>query len=146
MEKHDRARRSPVLPLLAALVATACGGRGDGPDPIRPAEDACAACRMQIVQERFAGEIRAPDGQFLKFDDLGCMLGRLRAEPALGRAPAWVVDFETGKWIEARSAAFALSQVRTPMGSGLLALESEERARARGELRRLAELMGSQRR
>jgi copper chaperone NosL len=124
--------------LVFALFTLAAIGQGCRPgpavpEPIRPAEDTCASCRMQVSQLRYAAEIVTPDGEALKFDDVGCFRAYRTAHPELRDAPAWVVDSETGGWLKARSAAYLLDAPdRTPMGFGIVAFSSAERAKIRG--------------
>ncbi|MEW6368566.1 MAG: nitrous oxide reductase accessory protein NosL [Acidobacteriota bacterium] len=117
--------------LAVCAFAGACGGSAPQPDPIRPAEDSCASCRMQISQPKYAAEILAPDGQYLKFDDIGCFRFYLQANSNLQNAPCWVMDFENGQWVEARKAYYAIDTKEvTPMGSNILASSTSDRARA----------------
>jgi copper chaperone NosL len=88
---------------------------------------------MQISQPRFAAEILTPEGTYAKFDDLGCFRAHRAAHADLAAAPAWVVDYETGGWIEAQRAVYAGgAREPTPMASGLVATSSRERAAALG--------------
>jgi len=143
-DRRPRPGRPPAFPARApALVrvlapaflaaAAGCGRPDPSPEPIRPDEDACAECRMQILLQRFSAQVLLPGGDRLKFDDLSCFLGRLRREPSVAGAPAWVGAYDTGRWIDARSAAYVRTEEATPMGSGILAFDGLEEARKRGD-------------
>ena len=112
-----------------------CVAAGDtGPDAIRPDEDTCAFCRMQVSQPQFAAQILRPEGERLKFDDIGCFRAALRANPNLAGAPAWVMDYSTRQWLSVLEATYVLDgKEPTPMGSHILAFSSSELARRHGQ-------------
>ena len=106
---------------LACLVLLAvCGEDAAGPAPIALGEDACDHCRMIISEAPFAAQARF-DGKVEKYDDIGCMLERLRR----GASPRelWVTDRNSGLWINARAAFYVQSEdLKTPMASGMAAV------------------------
>jgi len=119
--------------LAAAALLQACQKAPAAPEPIRPAEDTCAFCRMQIAQTKFAAEILNADGDAVKFDDIGCFRAYRAAHPETRSAEAWVIDSETGAWLRAADAKYLLDAPdRTPMGFGIVAYASEVRARSHG--------------
>lgn len=112
-----------AMGLLTLIAVVACNSGAPKPDAIRPDEDSCASCRMQISERRFATEVLTAEGQYLKFDDLGCFRSYLQNKPELRAESMWVTSYETGLWMDARSAAYLLdSGERTPMGSGIVAI------------------------
>ncbi|WP_341843152.1 nitrous oxide reductase accessory protein NosL [Chitinophaga caseinilytica] len=61
----------PALTLLLFL-ASACGRKYE---PIAYGKDACAHCKMTIMDKRFSAEIVNPKGRVFKFDDIACLRG-----------------------------------------------------------------------
>lgn len=99
-------------------------------DPvIRYGQENCARCRMTISDVRFAGAWRERTGNEVHFDDIGCMVLRLKEwNPAVG-TQFWVHDYGTEAWLDASTAAYALSPaIHTPMSYGVAASATAEGA------------------
>ncbi|GAA0564606.1 nitrous oxide reductase accessory protein NosL [Chitinophaga japonensis] len=64
--------RNPIIILLCAglLLTTACQPSFE---PISYGKDACASCKMTIVDRRFSAELLTAKGRVYKFDDILCM-------------------------------------------------------------------------
>jgi copper chaperone NosL len=105
----------------ACLVMTACAPGSPGPSTIRLGEDACAHCRMTIVGLETAAQIVSPGAEPIMFDEIGCLRDYLAGGALAADATIFVVDHRSGAWIDARSAVFTKTTMRTPMSSGLLA-------------------------
>jgi len=91
------------------LILTACGDdiSTDQPPEIRYGEEACDECHMLIQDKRFAAAYITEDGQPYRFDDIGDMFLHMQTlRPQI--ASAWL----------------------TPMGYGLAAFATRERAEA----------------
>ena len=116
---------------LSAVLLAACTAGEVKPVDI-DAGDMCSFCRMAISEKQFAAEIINDEGTALKFDDIGCMLRYKEASAASVKiAGTFVTDLETKKWIRAEDASFVRSQtIKTPMGSGIVAYSSAEKAGA----------------
>jgi copper chaperone NosL len=115
--------------MLLALALWGCSEAPSGPEPLVAGEDACDGCRMIVSETRYAAEMRQGE-RLEKYDDIGCLLGRLAAAPG-GGAEAWVADWDTGGWVPARSAAYAhVPGLATPMAWGLVAFRTPEAAEA----------------
>jgi copper chaperone NosL len=120
-------RWSASLALAAAALIPGCG-------PPRPREIAwgderCAHCHMNLVDPRFAAQLRTGTGKSVVFDDVGCLAEWIREN----RAPvgaAWVASFtEPRDWLATDRALYLLSDtLRTPMASGLAALRAGREA------------------
>ena len=84
---------------------------------------------MSVDDPRFATAYRPEDGTDKIFDDLGGMIIYGRETGELDSSLAWVHDFETEEWIVADEAFYvATGEVATPMGHGILAFSTRERA------------------
>jgi nitrous oxide reductase accessory protein NosL len=83
---------------------------------------------MLISTEKGAAEIVPLDGETRFYDDIACLASDWRSHGAPAHA---FVRAAGGAWIDAGSAAFARpSDVRTAMGSGLVAFSTAADARA----------------
>lgn len=70
-KKQDMKLYLTALTLLLIL-ASACGRKFE---PIAYGKDACAHCKMTILDKRYAAEIVNPKGRVFKFDDIACLRG-----------------------------------------------------------------------
>jgi copper chaperone NosL len=114
---------------MLAVLLSACSGGAIKPVDIE-ASDMCSFCRMAISEKRYAAEIIDEEENVMKFDDIGCMLRyRDAAGTTLKTAAIFVTDFETREWLPADKAFFVRrANVKTPMGSGIVAYNSKENA------------------
>ncbi len=120
--------------VAAALLLAGCGGRAPAepqPPDIAYGQDMCDACGMLIDAPKFAAATALADGTARKFDDMGEMFAYHREHPD-EQVRAWFVhDYDTEAWVRAEGAHFVHSEnIQTPMGSGVVAFESESAAKA----------------
>ena len=110
----------PAVLGAALLVTAACGVKAEGPPAIVVDRTACSHCGMLISEPLYAAAYQAPGAAARVFDDIGCLRDAARAE-----APGlrfWFHDADDRRWIEGAGAVFvASSEIRTPMGGGLIA-------------------------
>ncbi|GBD03565.1 hypothetical protein HRbin19_00857 [bacterium HR19] len=110
------------------LVFGKCPKNGEKPVDFLPG-DTCSYCKMHITEKKYAGEYILKNGKVKKFDDLGCLaLSYLEEKENIKKV--WVVDFETGEWLDAENSALFSSGFTTPMNYGFVAFE---RSRCKGE-------------
>jgi copper chaperone NosL len=113
----------------AGLIAGCGPADTSQPPAVRFGEEACAGCRMIISDERFAAARVDADGETLKFDDFGCLLGH-DANEVRPAAVYWVRNVSGKEWLNARQAIFVHSaKVISPMGHGLAAVPTAQSAR-----------------
>ena len=104
----------------ALLVTAACGVKAEGPPEIVVDRTACSHCGMLISEPLYAAAYQAPGAGARVFDDIGCLRDASRAEASGLRF--WFHDADDRGWIEGTEAVFvASSEIRTPMGGGLIA-------------------------
>ncbi|MCA9676622.1 MAG: hypothetical protein H6709_09770 [Kofleriaceae bacterium] len=112
-----------AVALVAAIVVVVVRGAGgvpDEPQPVAWDQAVCGHCHMHVGEPRFAAQLITDAGEVVNFDDVGCALRYLRERrPAVHRL--WFHG-EGDAWIAADRAAFVAAP-RTPMGSGLMAVE-----------------------
>jgi copper chaperone NosL len=113
----------------AAIVLAGCQNSGLEPVAIQP-EDLCSFCKMAISEKRYAAEFIDIDGQPFKFDDIGCMIDFIQSKGNKARISAYfVMDFNDRQWLNAGSAYYVRSsELKTPMGNGIVAFKDEARA------------------
>ncbi len=136
-KKHrNRPRERLLAPGCFALVL---GAALFGCTPeIRPVEIAideeiCSHCRMTVSQREFAAESVSSGGSVEYFDDIGCLARWIVERDEIPGQGLFVVDFETGRWLDGTVAHFVRSRrLHSPMGHGLGAFEKRERAETVG--------------
>ena len=115
--------------LIAMVWAGACAGRATAPPAIVMDRSACSRCGMLISEKAYAAAIRFPDGHDQLFDDIGCLVAAVREKPAAG-SHYWFHDAVSEEWLTDVTPVFAVSsQLRTPMGGGIVAYRDPETAR-----------------
>jgi len=105
------------------------------PEPVQYGKDACAHCRMTIMDKRFAAEIITAKGKVFKFDAAECMADFLKEEPAIAlneKSIFLVSDFNhPGQFADARKSYFLNDKsLASPMGGNLAAFTSENSAKS----------------
>lgn len=142
-------KRVALIFLLATLALVACSPKAMelSPPEIAYGRDMCDACGMLIDEPQFAAAVILEDGTPRKYDDIGEMIQYHRKHPEL-KVKAWFVhDYDTQEWLPAETAYFVQSsQLKTPMGGGLAAFASQQRAeqfaqQVSGKVMRFEELM-----
>lgn len=128
--------RAALLLLAPLLAAVGCPGRSaplDLPPDVRYGVDPCDRCGMIISDERFAAAYVGSAGVSRRFDDLGCMTSFLVEQPE-AVSVVWVHDEESRAWLRGPQATYVrTTSIITPMGTGIVAVASEARARALAE-------------
>jgi copper chaperone NosL len=124
-----------ALCVFTAILLPACrGAEVSGPPTIRAGRDECAGCGMIIGEDLCSCAILVEDGgrrTYLLFDDLGCLLDHRSDHPDTVVVDSYVHDYATGGWARGATAQYLLAvpdKVRTPMGSGIVAFETEAQA------------------
>jgi copper chaperone NosL len=114
--------RKYVGPAKYLFFAVACAGGQPEPIEFTLNEENCSFCRMAVSQREFAAQVVTVAGSFDTFDDIGCLREWIQENQPPESAGIFVVDSETGQWIDARSAFYVVSKkLPTPMSSGLAA-------------------------
>ena len=116
---------------MTAYLVTVMACRGGRPEPIEFTlnEENCSFCRMAVSQREFAAQVVTVTGSFDTFDDIGCLRDWIKEHHPPETAGLFVVDYETGQWIDARTASYVFSKkLPTPMSSGLAAYQEKTSA------------------
>jgi len=125
-------KRLNIITIVLCCLLTACSHE---PDPIRYGKDACAHCKMTIMDKRFSAELITAKGKVFKFDAAECMAGFLKENPAIAgdaKSVFLVNDFsKPGQFTDARKSFFLRdSSLSSPMGGNLAAFLSRSAAEA----------------
>jgi copper chaperone NosL len=137
-----------IATVMAAALNAGCGGAADGPPGIDVDRTPCAHCGMLISEPVYAAAYRAPGSQPRIFDDIRCLLEAANQEPNVDALRFWFHDAASTVWIDGKDAVFVMSSdLRTPMGGGLIAFRdrtaAQETAGKKGHrlVRSLGELL-----
>jgi copper chaperone NosL len=126
-------RTAAIAAMLGALALASVAAAGNAPPPVAldPAIDACAECKMSVKDSGYSAEVIAADGRVYKFDDLGCLLAYLKANPSLKAAARYVQDSGSKAWLGLEAAYYVVAkEVETPMGYGIHAFATKGAAEA----------------
>jgi copper chaperone NosL len=120
------------ITLLLCCLLAACS---HAPEPILYGKDACAHCKMTIMDKRFAAEVITSKGKVFKFDAAECMAGFLNENPVIAndaKSVFLVNDFiHPEQFTDARKSFFLRdSSLSSPMGGNLAAFLSRSSAEA----------------
>lgn len=109
-------RREALAVLAAAAAVLACGRAPSEarPVPIAIGRDECAWCRMTIDDAPLAAQFVPRRGAPTLFGEVGCLLSWRVANPDRD-GTEFVTASDTGAWLEARRASYALGARKTPM-------------------------------
>lgn len=122
--------RVPGAGLLLSLMLAGCGS--PGPRTVRYGAELCEHCHMTVSDPRFGGQLVTRKGRVFVFDDAGCLAtfvntGMVRPDEVQS---VWVNDFlDSRNLLEAGAATYLeVQDLRTPMGSGVIAVSSPHEA------------------
>jgi copper chaperone NosL len=129
-----RWRRLLSMLIMALVALSALAGCSqvdlDAPPEMNYGMDICDQCGMSIDEARFAASYVTESGETRRFESVSDMFAYdLEHDEAVYRY--WVHDFETEEWVRGDEAFYILSDnIITPMGVGLVAAATPERAEA----------------
>ena len=109
------------LTLLFVLLLIGCASSEIKPVDLFP-EDQCAQCRMAVSNDAFASEIITEEGEVFKFDDLGCLEQFINGNNELVVGKIFVKDYTSRSWLAKEQSVIIQTSLKTPMGSGMVAL------------------------
>jgi len=129
----------PILFILALLVIGLYAYNlligGESIPEIYLDQDRCAQCGMVISQAEYAAlAYRIDTGEWVKFDDIGCLLKYMIENGGTSNfRDIYVADYNTAELIDALDAFYvraSADEVYTPMSSGIVAFSSLDDAEA----------------
>lgn len=115
-----------IFSISLVVLVVGFGTCNNGPQPISYGEDACAFCRMTIVDKQHAAQIVTEKGRNYKYDAIECMVNDLKDWNHPATDQLLVTDYANpGKLTNAKSAQYLISKnIPSPMGAFLSAFES----------------------
>ncbi len=100
------------------------------PEPIKPGLDSCSACKMSIMDIKFAAEIITKKGKIIKFDDVGCLSQWLKKEYTNEADCKRILVSQytdTKNWLDVQSAVFIQSEsIHSPMNYNFAAFKPDQ--------------------
>lgn len=121
-------KMNPLVVLLAMWFLPACGQKN--PEPIKINKDNCAFCKMTIADKKFGTELITPKNRVYKFDDVKCMVGYVKENPAAVGSRFFVPDYlEPNALISVESASFIKGgTIESPMAGNIAAFGDKTKA------------------
>lgn len=121
-----------VFPALAVMAMLFAACMTHGPAEIHYGQDQCDYCKMTIADKKFGSELVTAKGKVYKFDSIEC-LAAYQVTSKLGAEDIhsmWVTDFsQPGSFLNIdRATIIASERQKSPMGVGLVAVNSPEHA------------------
>lgn len=100
------------------------------PEQITYGSDACAFCKMTIVDQQHASQYVTKKGKQFKFDAIECMVNDLADKGSEEIEIFLVADYQVpGSMIPAKEATYLISKkIKSPMGANLSGFASKEKA------------------
>lgn len=116
--------KQPVMAILLSLSLVSCSVEAE---PINYGTDACHICKMNIVDNKYGGEIVTSKGKIFKFDAVSCMFEYYKDKSDQQKDLVFVTDFaHPGKLIDAKTAFFLDSdKLSSPMGADIAGFETK---------------------
>ena len=98
------------------------------PEAINYGNDACAFCKMTIVDQQHASQYVTKKGKQFKFDAIECMLNDITEKDIDKIEILLVADYKNpGTVVAADQATYLISkEIKSPMGAYLSAFSSQE--------------------
>lgn len=121
-----------LVPTIFLLLLISCK---PAPEPIEFGVDACAHCRMTIVEKPFAAELVSKKGKVYKFDAIECQMDFLKNMEENDIAILLVRDYDMpDEWQDAKQCSYLISnEIPSPMGAFLSAYKDKEAAEIKRE-------------
>lgn len=85
---------------------------------------------MSVSDPAFASEIISQENEVFKFDDLACLEKFRKKRNEVKIAAIFVKEYETKQWLRYETSVMIKTGIETPMGSGRIAVSSNEKAKA----------------
>jgi copper chaperone NosL len=123
--KMEKKAITTMSTILFCLLLVSCSAE---PEPLQFGKDACHACKMTLMDNKFGAEMVTLKGKLYKFDDVNCMLNYYHSGQFMKEdvKTILVIDFsKPSKLIDATNALYVKSEaIKSPMASHVAAFES----------------------
>lgn len=128
----NRKLKISIIPRFAVscMLAVFFSSCSTGPQQINYGNEACAFCKMNIVDARFAAQCITAKGKSFHFDDIHCLVSFMKNGGVWRNELAGVYfsDFNSqSQWLSPLTARLLRSEsLRSPMGGNMAAFETEQ--------------------
>ncbi|RYY87431.1 MAG: hypothetical protein EOO15_11920 [Chitinophagaceae bacterium] len=140
VRKGARPSQAVQLPGKTALAASvlllsSLASCSTAPKPFQVGRDACADCRMTIMDTHFGAELVTAKGRTYLFDDLRCLAHFRKSNPeAATGAQLYFADYEKGTLVPAASSwVLTDTSFQTPMNSHAVSFGDRAAGQRRGK-------------
>ncbi|MDW3191130.1 MAG: nitrous oxide reductase accessory protein NosL [Cytophagales bacterium] len=115
-----------LKPLTVSLMLFMLLSCSSDKQPIHYGQDACAFCKMTIVDRSHAAQLVTDTGKNYKYDAVECMMNDLKSWEGRRVRNLWVSDYgNPGQMTDAKSAGYLISKgIPSPMGMNITAFQS----------------------
>jgi copper chaperone NosL len=117
-----------IISLVSIGLMISCS---TAPEPLAFGKDACYACKMTLMDNKFGAEVVTKKGKVYKFDDVNCLVNFYKSdyEPLENIAHVLVIDFANPEHlIDAQDAYYIQAEkIKSPMASNVAAFNSMEK-------------------
>lgn len=126
--RRKKSVQAATMLMFIGLGMTACGL--PEPRPVKLNEDACAHCKMTIMNPHFAAQVVSQRGRQYVFDDVACMVGFRKDHPEILFKNYYVADFcPPYQWLPVDKAMMMQSDsLRSPMGGNVAGFSNADSA------------------
>ena len=126
--KKENENSNPKMSIAALLLTSTLLSCSSGPQPINYGQDACAFCKMTIVDRQHAAQLVTKTGKAFKYDAIECMLNDMKEWEHPRITLYLVADYANpGSLTDASTASYLVSkEIPSPMGEFLTAFGSME--------------------
>lgn len=126
-------KRTPkIIPLVLVGIVCIVGGCVHKPEPLMIGQDACAFCKMTIMEPEYGGEIITQKNRIFKFDDISCIKKYIQSNtiPSSEIKNILVTNFKNKSELlpVATSSYYTGALLKSPMGSNTAAFKTIEEA------------------
>lgn len=119
-----------LLTFVFALVLFLISCTDAGPKEINAGKGQCDHCKMTITEPKYATQLVTSKGRVYKFDDIICMQNYVNSNADMTKgAKQYVVDFPSGKFIDAATATYITGgSIKSPMNGNTQAFKDKAAA------------------
>ncbi len=142
--KGSRTVKAQIIPGLAFIICLMMTSCSVEPEPLQYGKDACHACKMTLMDNKFGAEVVSRKGKIFKFDDANCLVNFLNSGHVAQQDIEYclITDFSSpGSLIDAKTAFYVKSEaIKSPMASNIAAFQNRANLKGQNDARNGIEL------
>jgi len=118
-----------IILMVSVFILAACSEETFEPRDINPEVDVCHICNMSITHVDYAAQIVLKNGDYVVFDDIGCLMEYVLENGEEKVGAGYIRDMNSSQWLKIEDAVYVYSKdYWTPMNYGVVAFSSLEEA------------------